>query len=266
MSGPLGIVVLGAAGRMGREICALCRDDPRFRLAGAVDVKNALASLASLGSPVSDDLAEILASEKDAVIIDFSAPAATIKSVAAAARWHVPMVIGATGFTQAQKDVLAGFANETPLLLSANMSIGVNVLMEILPQLAKALGPGYDIEMAEIHHRNKKDAPSGTALALADELAKARGWKLDAVRNSRRDGIIGPRPDEEIGVQALRGGDVPGIHTTYFLGEGEIIEVKHVAESRANFARGALRAALWLSQATPGRLYTMRDVVRPECD
>lgn len=255
------VIVLGANGRMGRAICELAKEEPDFELAGAVDVKNALASLANLGSPVSSDLAEILAQKSDAVIIDFTTPEATIKAVSAASQHKTPMVIGTTGFNQGQKDVLAGFANETPLLMSANMSIGVNVLLELLPKLAKALGPAYDIEMAEIHHRKKKDSPSGTALMLADGLARARGLSLAQSRISCRDGLIGERPDDQIGVQALRGGDVVGIHTTYFLGPGEIIEVKHQAESRLNFAQGALRAAKWLDGQPAGRLYTMADVL-----
>lgn len=262
MSEPLGIVVLGANGRMGRTISRLAQEEPAFRLAGAVDVKDALPQLKSLGVPVSDDVSEMIAAAPDVVIIDFTAPEATLKTLAAAARCSTPMVIGTTGFIQAQKDVLAGFANEIPLLVSANMSIGVNVLMALLPELAKALGSQYDIEMAEIHHRKKKDSPSGTALMLAEGLAAAKGWRLEESRLSCRDGIIGERPERQIGVQALRGGDVVGIHTTYFLGPGEMIEVKHVAESRENFAQGALRAAQWLHNQPAGRLYSMQDVIR----
>lgn len=260
MSDSTGIIVLGANGRMGQEICRLAREEPAFHLAGAVDVKNALSELAKLGSPVSDDPAELLAADSGAVLVDFTAPDATLAAVAAAARFHAPMVIGTTGFNQAQLDVLKGFANETPLLWSSNMSVGVNVLMDLLPALARALGPAYDIEMAEIHHRKKKDAPSGTALMLAGALAGARGLGRDCV-NSCRSGITGARPDQEIGVMALRGGDVVGIHTTYFLGRGEIIEVKHQAESRTNFAQGALRAAAWLKGRPAGRLYSMQDVI-----
>lgn len=261
MSQPIGIIVLGANGRMGRTICQLAKNEPQFRLAGAVDVKNVLSELATMGSPVCDNVAEILAKDNDAVIIDFTTPKATLDAAAAAEKFNTPIVIGTTGFTQAQKDVLAGFAAETPILMSANMSIGVNVLLAILPELAKALGPAYDIEMAEIHHRNKKDAPSGTALMLAEGLANSRNLNLDKVRNSCRNGLIDQRPDNEIGVQALRGGDVVGIHTTYFLGPGEIIEVKHQAESRENFAQGALRAASWLKNKAAGRIYTMKDVI-----
>lgn len=256
-----GIIVLGANGRMGRTICALVQSGSTFRLAGLVDVESALPELTGFQCPVSSDLGAVLPQAKDAVIIDFTAPAATLRAATTAAACNLPMVIGTTGFNQGQKDVLAGFANEIPMLWSANMSIGVNVLMAILPELARALGPDYDIEINEIHHRKKKDAPSGTALMLAGALARARGWDLSEVRNSCRDGLTGARDDREIGVQALRGGDVVGIHDTYFLGPGEIIEVRHQAESRENFAQGALRAAAWLRGMPAGRLYSMRDVI-----
>lgn len=263
MSESTGIIVLGANGRMGQEICRRAEAEPEFHLAGAVDVKSALTELANLGCPVSEDPAELLAADSGSVLVDFTAPEVTLKAVAAAARFHAPMVIGTTGFTRGQLDVLSGFANETPLLWSSNMSVGVNVLRELLPVLARALGPAYDIEIAEIHHRKKKDAPSGTALMLADALAGARGWNRESL-NSSRSGLTGARPDQEIGVMAFRGGDVVGIHTVYFLGPGEIIEVKHQAESRANFAQGALRAAAWLKGRSAGRLYSMRDVIGPE--
>lgn len=261
MSEQTKIVVVGANGRMGRTICGLVEEDPNFRLAGAVDVKDAFPGLAGLDCPVSDSVADILARVSGAVVVDFSAPAVALRSAEAAVASNTPLVVGATGFSQGQRDGLAGFANETPILCSANMSVGINALAALLPELAKTLGPAYDIEMAEIHHRKKKDSPSGTALMLADALAEARGWKLDEARVSCRDGLTGERQDREIGVQALRGGDVVGIHTTYFLGPGEIIEVTHQAESRLNFAQGALRAAVWLRDKPAGRLYSMRDVI-----
>lgn len=266
MSDQTDIIVVGANGRMGRTITGLAKNQPDFRLVGAVDVADSLKSISGLDCPISDDLGAILVNVGNAVVIDFTAPEAALKSVAAAARYNAHMVIGTTGFNQGQKDVLAGFANETPLLWSANMSIGVNALMALLPELARILGPAYDIEIAEIHHRNKKDAPSGTALMLAGALAEARGWNLEDSRNSCRDGIIGARQDKEIGVQALRGGDVVGIHDTYFLGPGEIVEIRHQAESRENFAQGALRAAQWLKCKPAGRLYSMRDVISETLD
>ena len=142
------------------------------------------------------------------------------------------------------------------------MSVGIAVLRQLLPDLVRALGEDYDIELVELHHNRKKDSPSGTALTLGECLAEARGWKLADVRQSGRDGIIGPRPKQEIGIQAVRGGDVVGVHTVYFMGPGERIEVSHHAHSRENFARGALRAAAWLAGQKAGRLYGMPDMLR----
>jgi 4-hydroxy-tetrahydrodipicolinate reductase len=141
------------------------------------------------------------------------------------------------------------------------MSIGVNVLLRILPDLVRMLGTDYDLEMTEIHHNKKKDSPSGTALALARCLADARKWKLDDVANYHREGLINERPHEEIGIQTLRGGDVTGVHTIYALGPGERIEITHHAHSRENYAQGALRAAAWLYNQKPGKLYSMLDVL-----
>lgn len=261
MTKPLDIIVVGAAGRMGTLICQLAQSERAFHLAGAVDKTDALAALANLGAPVADEPAALLAAASDAVIIDFTAPQAALQTVVAAASHNVPVVIGTTGFTESQKAELAEYAKKIPLFWSANMSVGVNVLLKLLPDLSSALGPAYDIEMSEIHHRKKKDSPSGTALMLGEALAKSRDWSLEETRVSCRDGLIGERPDKQIGIQALRGGDVVGIHTVYFLGPGEIIEVKHQAESRENFAQGALRAAAWLKNQKPGRLYSMQDVI-----
>lgn len=257
----IAIIVVGAAGRMGSLIARLVMDAPDLILAGVVDRQEKQAELAGLPCPCAVALEALGVNANGAVIIDFTAPQAAMDSAKFAAAKHMPLVIGATGFDAGQKEELAKLAAQTPLLWSANMSVGVNVLMRLLPELAKALGPAYDMEMVEIHHRNKKDAPSGTALMLGEALAKARGWELAEARQSCRDGIIGQRPDEEIGIMALRGGDVVGVHTIYFMGPGEVIEVKHQAESRENFAQGALRAARWLAGQEPGRLYSMRDVI-----
>ena len=185
-------------------------------------------------------------------------------SAAVAAECGVPLVIGTTGLSAGQKEDLGRLAERTPLFWAPNMSIGVTVLARLLPQLTKALGEDYDADIVEIHHCRKKDAPSGTALRLGEAVAQARDWELEDVRCSARDGIIGPRPKRQIGIQAVRGGDVVGVHTVYFMGPGECIEVTHRAESRENFAGGALRAARWLVQQKPGRLYTMDDMFRTE--
>jgi 4-hydroxy-tetrahydrodipicolinate reductase len=168
--------------------------------------------------------------------------------------------VGTTGLKPAQLAILEEAAKFIPLLQAPNMSVGVNVLLKVLPMLVQMLGPAYDMEMVEIHHNRKKDAPSGTALKLAECMAEARGLVYDEVKRHSRDGIIGERPQDEVGVLAVRGGDVVGDHTAYFFGPGERIEVTHRAHSRETFAQGALRAAKWLSNKQPGKLYGMGDL------
>ena len=173
-----------------------------------------------------------------------------------------PIVIGTTGFTPEQKAELDAIAQNGRVFWSPNMSVGVNVLLELLPELVQMLGPDYDLEMVELHHNRKKDSPSGTALRLAESLASARDWDLKDVACYHREGIIGERPKKEIGVQAIRGGDVVGVHTVYFMGPGERIEVTHHAHSRENFAQGALRAASWLPGQPSGKVYAMGDILK----
>lgn len=260
------VVVVGAEGRMGRMIRRLAEEDENFVLAGLVDREESFAGLKNCGIPAARNLEELAADASGAVAIDFTAPEASMGTARTAAAHGIPLVIGTTGFSEAQKNELRDLARQTPLFWSANMSVGVNVLLRLLPELARALGPAYDMEMVEIHHGRKKDAPSGTALALGERLAEARGWSLPDVRCSARDGMIGARPHAEIGIQAVRGGDVVGVHTVYFLGPGERIEVTHQAHSRENFAGGALRAARWLATRAPGRLYSMEDTFDRQAD
>ncbi len=244
---------------MGRVIADLAREDAAFTLAGMAD--NRIDALAGeSGCAIGATLAEVLPRCPGAVIIDFTAPAATLENARLAAETGTPLVVGTTGFTAEQLRELEAAAQRTPLFWSSNMSVGVNVLMKILPELTRALGDKYDIEMVELHHNRKKDSPSGTALMLGECLAEARDWKLEDVRCSARDGIIGERPRAQIGIQAIRGGDVVGVHTVYFMGPGERIEVTHQAHSRETFAQGALRAAAWLAGRKPGRLYRMQDI------
>lgn len=259
-----GIIVAGANGKMGQAIINLVEADPDFELAGALETGDYLKELEHLPCPVSDNLAELSAVAPGAVVVDFSAPGASIHASRLSAKHGFPLIIGTTGFDESQKEELRSLALKAPIFWSANMSIGVNALMRILPELSKILGKNYDIEMVELHHRGKKDAPSGTALMLGEALAQSRGWHLADVRKSARDGIIGQRHYQEIGVQALRGGDVVGIHTCWFLGPGETIEITHHAESRENFARGALRAARWLKHQEPGKLYSIQDMLDSE--
>jgi 4-hydroxy-tetrahydrodipicolinate reductase len=171
------------------------------------------------------------------------------------------VVIGTTGFNPGQRGELEEYARAIPLFWSPNMSVGVNVLLKTLPELTRLLGGSYDVDIVELHHNRKKDAPSGTALRLAECVAEAKDWKLAETGCYHREGIIGERPEREIGVQAVRGGDIVGVHTVYFMGLGERIELTHHAHSRENFAQGALRAARWMADAKPGKLYSMLDVL-----
>jgi 4-hydroxy-tetrahydrodipicolinate reductase len=170
------------------------------------------------------------------------------------------MVIGTTGFTPAQLDEIARLSQHVPCVMSANMSIGVNILLSLAGRIAKLLAGSFDIEIIEAHHNQKKDAPSGTAVMLAEAIAKATNRTLSANAAYGRYGIVGPRPKEEIGIHAIRGGDIAGDHTILFAGQGERIEITHRAHSRDNFARGALLAAQYIVEQ-PAGLYTMQDVL-----
>ncbi|MDR3320705.1 MAG: 4-hydroxy-tetrahydrodipicolinate reductase [Desulfovibrio sp.] len=255
------IVVVGANGRMGRTLVGLAAAAPDLTLAGLVDCGDHLHALAVFGCPAFDALEKALSDAPGAVIIDFTTPEVSLQSARIAADTGCPLVVGTTGFSDAQMRQLREAAQKTPVFWSSNMSVGVNVFLKILPELTRALGEEYDIELVEMHHNRKKDSPSGTALTLMDCLAKARGWDLDDTRCSSRDGIVGERPRRQICVQAVRGGDVVGVHTIYFLGQGERIELCHQAHSRENFAGGALRAARWLAGRKPGKLYGMQDML-----
>ncbi len=254
------IIIMGAKGRMGSMIYGLAKDNPDFSVAALVERADLVPGLQNMGVKVAADLDAILP-VPGAVVIDFTSPEVSMNSVRTALKHKAGAVIGTTGLSKDQVAELHEAAKTIPLLWAPNMSVGVNVLLKILPELVRLLGPAYDMEMVEIHHNKKKDAPSGTALKLAQCLAEARGWDYDDVKKHCRDGIIGPRPKDELGVQTLRGGDVVGDHTVYFLGPGERIEITHRAHSRETFAQGALRAAKWLSGQKAGRLYGMADVL-----
>ncbi|MDR3358964.1 MAG: 4-hydroxy-tetrahydrodipicolinate reductase [Desulfovibrio sp.] len=255
------IVVVGANGRMGKTIAGLAAADPSLDLAGLVDREEAAHGLAAFGCPAGDSLEAILRGTAQAVIIDFTAPSASLRFARTAAETGHPLVIGTTGFSDDQMRQLRVLAERTPIFWSSNMSVGVNVILRILPELTRALGENYDVEIVELHHSRKKDSPSGTAMSLGDCLARTRGWDFSETRCSSRDGTTAGRPREQIGIQAVRGGDVVGVHTIYFLGQGERIELCHQAHSRENFAQGALRAARWIAGKKPGALYGMRDLL-----
>jgi 4-hydroxy-tetrahydrodipicolinate reductase len=263
---PVRVAVLGAAGKMGRAIVRALAEEPAARLVAAVDRAGAaelgqdagtLAGLAPLSVSVNDRLPG--ANDAD-VWIDFSAAAAAVEHAAAAAGAGAALVLGTTGLGAAERERVAAAAARVPVVLSPNMSVGINLLLRLVADAARALGPGYDIEVLEAHHRHKRDAPSGTALRLAEALAEATGRDLARTARYARQGDVGPRTAAEIGLQTLRGGDVVGDHTVFFFGLGERIEITHRASSRETFARGAVRAALWLA-GRPSGLYDMRDVL-----
>ncbi len=261
------VVVTGAAGRMGTQIVRLVRGTEGMAVAGAVERPGpaigqdagALAGLGTIGVPVADDLAKALAGGADAVV-DFTSHEASARHAEVCAERGVPLVIGSTGFTPDAKARVAAAARRVPIVLSPNMSVGVNVLFELVRQAAKVLGDAYDVEIVEIHHKKKRDAPSGTAVRLGEVAAEALGRDPKDALAYARHGILGERPPWQIGVQTLRGGDVVGEHTVYFCGEGERLELTHRATSREQFARGALRAARWIA-GRPAGLYDMADVL-----
>lgn len=257
------VIIFGAAGRMGNTLCNLALSLEKYTLAGVVDTAFA-AQKPAWNCPAGASLEEVIARTADQkpVIIDFSAPAASVENARIAAARKIPLVIGTTGLSEEHKASLKQYAAEIPLFWSPNMSLGINVLLRVLPELVRLLGEDYDLEIMEIHHNRKKDSPSGTALRLAECLAEARDWNLADTACYHREGIIGERPKNEIGLQTLRGGDVVGVHTVYCMGPGERIEINHQAHSRENFAQGALRAAAWLSGQKPGQLYAMTDMLK----
>ncbi len=256
---------------MGLAIARLIaqRAVPGLELAGAVDRADSplagqdagvAAGVGPLGVVVGGDLAAALAARPD-VAVDFSSPAAAAATAAQVAAAGVPWVLGTTGLDAAAQAAIAQTAQTIPVVLSANMSLGVNLLYALVEQAARALrGRGYDCEIIERHHRRKKDAPSGTALYLGEAAAQGFGWDLKDVAIDGRTGIPGERPEKEIGFHAVRGGDVVGDHVVLFAADGECLELSHRATSRDTLARGALRAAAWLPGRAPG-LYGMRDVL-----
>jgi 4-hydroxy-tetrahydrodipicolinate reductase len=259
------IVVCGAAGRMGRLLIKLTAADPHATLAGAVEAPGHAALGRDAGEvagiePLGIRVAATYAPAPESVTLDFSAPAAALAHLEIAAAVGAAIVIGTTGLSAEERRRAEALARQTRTVIAPNMSVGVAVLERLVATAATALGPAFDVEIAEVHHRLKRDAPSGTALRLGEVAADAQGTPLAGRARFGREGEPGPRTDAEIGILGLRGGDVVGDHTVYFLGAGERLELTHRAQSRECLARGALRAALWLPAQPPG-LYTMRDVL-----
>ncbi len=261
------LVIAGAAGRMGSRIVALARETPDVRVVAALEAPGhpalgrdagETAGIGSLGVILGADAGAALT--RDRVLVEFSVPEATLEHLRLAVAAGARAVIGTTGFSGAQREEIAALARRAPIMMAPNMSVAVTLAFRILPLMAKALGDDYDVEITEIHHRFKKDAPSGTALRMAEVVAEALGRDLGKVGVYGRQGLPGERTRQEIAVMSLRSGDVVGEHTVAFGALGERLELTHRAHTRDTFGRGALRAARWIRQQPPG-LYDMADVL-----
>ena len=260
------IAIAGASGRMGHILIEAVREAQDCRLAGALDVagsdaigRDAAAFLGfTSGVPIVSELRTGLADAQ--VLIDFTRPEGTLAHLAVCRELGVQMVIGTTGFSDAQKAEIADAARDIAIMLAPNMSVGVNVTFKLLEMAAKALSTGYDIEIIEAHHRHKVDAPSGTALKMGEVIAGALGRDLKDCAVYAREGITGERDPSTIGFSAIRGGDIVGDHTVLFAGTGERIEITHKSASRVTYAQGALRAVRFLAGQKAG-LFDMFDVL-----
>ena len=267
MSAATPIVVSGATGRMGKTLIGLAEAMPELVVAGALEApghdqlgkdSGTLAGTTANGVCVEANPASTLIAPR--VLIEFSWPEPSLEHLRVAAEAGCPVVLGTTGFDPEQQEELDRIAEKIPLLQATNMSVGVTLLTEVVEMVARKLGPSFDMEVMETHHRLKKDAPSGTALTLAEAATRGRDADLNEWGVFGRQGMVGERKSDEIGVMALRGGDVVGDHTVFFFGTGERLELTHKAGSRDAFASGALRAAHWLADQAPGA-YRMQDVL-----
>jgi 4-hydroxy-tetrahydrodipicolinate reductase len=265
---PARVVIIGVSGRMGQALVRVAGELPTVRITAAVASASSpslgrdaggVAGMQALGVAVTSDLTAALAAAD--VAVDFSQPHATRANIAACRAARKPLLIGTTGFAaELTEPELAAAASEIPLLIAPNTSLGVALLTELVRRAARALPAEFDVEIIEAHHRMKRDAPSGTALALARAAGEGRGLAAAEALAGSPAGRLGPRRQGEIGLAVVRGGDIVGEHTVLFAGPGEELRLSHRAGDRAIFARGALRAALWLRGQPPGR-YDMSDIV-----
>lgn len=262
------IVVAGCCGKMGRRIVSLAKEDKNILISGALEVPGhpllgkdvgEVLGIGSLKVQITDNIEEALRGGD--CLIDFTAPIATMTHVERALKINKAMVIGTTGLTDKEQNKIREAASRIPIVMAPNMSIGVNLLFSLVGEVAKELGDGYQIEIVESHHKHKKDSPSGTALKLAQEIAKAKGLDLDKIAVYGRHGQGLGRTDKEIGIHAVRAGDIVGEHTVMYCGTGERIEITHRAYSRDTFAQGALEAAKFVVGKSP-KLYNMQDVLK----
>jgi len=238
------MIITGSKGRMGQALVFCATRNPELQITGQIDAGGDLQSVIGQGD----------------VVIDFSSHDATVGFAAICAQNKKAMVIGTTGHSEAEKSQIANLKSQIPIVMASNYSTGVNTLFWLTRRAAEILGPDFDLEIVEMHHRMKKDAPSGTATTLAEILAGVRKQQLNQIIRHGRQGMVGERIPAEIGMHALRGGDVVGDHTVIFAANGERIELTHRASSRETFANGALRAAQWVVKQKPG-LYDMQDVL-----
>jgi 4-hydroxy-tetrahydrodipicolinate reductase len=261
------IAVMGAAGRMGKILIEAVGQAEGAKLTAAVDRPDSsligadageLAALGKIGVVLAGDLNAVL--DQFDVLIDFTHPSVTLKNLEVCRKAGKAMVIGTTGFSVEEKQLLADAAKQIPIVFAANYSVGVNLCLKLLDTAARVLGDEVDIEIIEAHHRHKVDAPSGTALRMGEVVANALGRDLQKVAVYGREGQTGARERETIGFATVRAGDVVGDHTVLFAADGERVEITHKASSRMTFAKGAVRAALWL-QSQPAGLYDMQDVL-----
>lgn len=267
MTQPVPLVITGAAGRMGQMLVQTARQTSGVELAAAVEAAGhpslgqdagRIAGLEDIGIPLQENLAGLL--QPGQVVVDFTLASATPGHIAACCSAGTGLVLGTTGHSEQERQLIEDASRRIPIVFAPNMSAGVNLCFQLLAQAAKALGREADIEIMEMHHRSKQDAPSGTALGMGEVIADALGTSLASSGVFSRVGQTGPRPPGSIGFQSLRGGDVAGEHTVIFATEGERLEISHKAYSRAGFAKGALAAASWLAAREPG-LYDMQDVL-----
>ncbi len=238
------IIITGSKGRMGQALATCAKNFPDLKIVGQVDS--------------GDDLNDVIS--KSDVVIDFSSHAATPEIVELCAKKKKAIVIGTTGHSDKERQAISKWKLAVPMVWASNFSTGVNTLFWLTRKAAEILGPAFDLEIVEMHHRLKKDAPSGTAKTLAEILADVRKLQLDEAARHGRTGIVGERTSSEIGIHSVRGGDVVGDHTVIFANAGERLELVHKASSRETFANGALRAALWIVKQKPG-IYDMQDVL-----
>lgn len=266
----LNTVICGAAGRMGKENTIVFNSDIETQIVGAIEVKESkyigqdvgiVAGIENIGVEIYSAIEDVM--EKADVVVDFTTPEATLQHIKIVRSYKKPIVIGTTGFNSEQINLIKEYSMYIPVFLSPNMSQGVNVLYHLVRKAAELLGDQFEVEIAEIHHDQKKDAPSGTAMQIGRIIAEVRGKSLDQVGVFGRHGIIGKRKKDEIGISSIRLSDVVGDHFIMFGGVGERIELVHKSSSRKTYARGALRAAKFITQKEKG-FFTMNDVLGVE--